>query len=166
MLLSFYRHQLSFNESTNGLAHLTGRGDLIQIAIPDIPSKLAKQENIMEILKPGTLCVIVGGCPENIGLVVEVLEHIGAEPPRADAYLIRTTSGRNFPQLKFGRNEEQLAPGTANEAITDRHKLRPLVDAKDDDGYKREADDTPAVRHAGSECHELIASETRYGHGR
>ncbi len=87
----------------------------------------------MEILKPGTLCVIVGGCPENIGLVVEVLEHIGAEPPRADAYLIRTTSGRNFPQLKFGRGEKRLAPGTSNEAVTDRHKLRPLVDAKDDE---------------------------------
>ena len=48
----------------------------------------------MEALKPGTLCVIVGGCPENIGLVVEVLEHIGAEPPRADAYLIRTRRRR------------------------------------------------------------------------
>lgn len=87
----------------------------------------------MEALKPGTLCVIVGGCPENIGLVVEVLEHIGAEPPRADAYLIRTTSGRYFPQLKFGRGERRLAPGTSNEAVTDRHKLRPLVDAKDDE---------------------------------
>jgi hypothetical protein len=150
----------------NGVAHLTGWGDLIQIAIPDIPSKLAKQENILEILKPGTLCVIVGGCTENIGLVVEVLEHIGAEPPRADAYLIRTTSGRNFPQLKFGCNEERLAPGTANEAITDRRKLRPLVDTKDDDGHERVADDTPAVRHAGSECHELIAFEARCGHGR
>lgn len=87
----------------------------------------------MEILKPGTLCVIVGGCPENIGLVVEVLEHLGAEPPRADAYRIRTTSGRNFPQLKYGTREERLAPGTATEAITDRHKLRPLVEARDDE---------------------------------
>ncbi len=86
----------------------------------------------MEILKPGTLCVIVGGCPENIGLVVEVLEHIGIEPPRTDAYLIRTVSGRDFPQLKVGP-KERLAPGTSNEAITDRHKLRPLVDGKDDD---------------------------------
>jgi hypothetical protein len=136
---------------------------LIQIAIPDISSKLAKQENIMEILKPGTLCVIIGGCPENIGLVVEVLEHIGAEPPRADAYLIRTTSGRPFPQLKVGP-AEVLAPGTANEAITDRHKLRPLVDAKDDDGHEREADDTPAVRHAGLECNDPVASEARCCH--
>jgi hypothetical protein len=120
-------------ELENGLAHLTGRVGLIQIATPDILSKLAKQENIMEALKPGTLCVIVGGCPENIGLVVEVLEHIGVEPPRADAYRIRTTSGRNFPQLKFGRKEKRLAAGTSTEAITDRHKLRPLVDASDDE---------------------------------
>ncbi len=83
----------------------------------------------MSYLKPGTLCVIVGGCPENIGLVVEVLEHIGAEPPRADAYRIRTVSGRHFPQLKVGSNE-RLARGTSSEAITDRHKLRPLVEAE------------------------------------
>jgi hypothetical protein len=88
----------------------------------------------MEALKPGTLCVIVGGCPENIGLVVEVLEHIGVELPRTDAYLIRTVSGRDFPQLKIGP-KERLAPGTSNEAITDRHKLRPLVEDKDDDAH-------------------------------
>ena len=79
----------------------------------------------MESLKPGTLCVIVGGCPENIGLIVEVLEHIGPCPPRSDAYLIRTVTGRNFPQLKVGPSE-RLAPGRSPDAITDRHKLRPL----------------------------------------
>ncbi len=103
----------------------------------------------MEALKPGTLCVIVGGCPENIGLVVEVLEHIGAEPPRADAYLIRTTSGRNFPQLKFGRGEKRLAPGTSNEAVTDRHKLRPLVDAKDDETEEHDDVAIPAEDGVG-----------------
>ena len=151
-------------ELKNGMAHLMGWGDLIQIATPDILSKLAKQENVMELLKPGTLCVIVGGCPENIGLVVEVLEHIGAEPPRADAYLIRTESGRNFPQLKLGP-KEVLASGTSNEAITDRHKLRPLVDAEGDDGHERMTNDTPAVRQAESECHESTASETSCCHG-
>lgn len=83
----------------------------------------------MSVLKPGTLCVIVGGCPENIGLIVEVLVHIGLYPPRADAYQIRTVSGRSFPQLKTGPTE-RLARGYSNKAITDRHKLRPLVDAK------------------------------------
>lgn len=89
----------------------------------------------MEMLKPGTLCVIVGGCPENIGLIVEVLEHIGPRPPRDDAYRIRTVTGRNFPQLKVG-HPERLAPGHSPEAITDRHKLRPLVEGKSDEARR------------------------------
>ena len=85
----------------------------------------------MSSLKPGTLCVIIGGCPENIGLIVEVLEHIGPYPPRSDAYSIRTVTGRNFPQLKIG-DDKRLESGSFTEAITDRHKLRPLVGPKDD----------------------------------
>ena len=85
----------------------------------------------MSSLKPGTLCVIIGGCPENIGLIVEVLEHIGPYPPRSDAYSIRTVTGRNFPQLRIGE-DERLESGSFTEAITDRHKLRPLVGPKDD----------------------------------
>ena len=116
----------------------------------------------MEILKPGTLCVIVGGCPENIGLVVEVLQHIGMAPPRTDAYRIRTTSGRNFPQLKFGPNEKRLAPGTSNEAITDRHKLRPLLEA--DDGSELQASDrkmVPAHHNEDSLDHETVQLDSR-----
>ena len=85
----------------------------------------------MSSLKPGALCVIIGGCPKNIGLIVEVLEHIGPYPPRSDAYSIRTVTGRNFPQLKIGENE-RLESGSFTEAITDRHKLRPLMGPKDD----------------------------------
>jgi hypothetical protein len=92
----------------------------------------------MSALKPGTLCVIIGGCPKNIGLIVEVLEHIGPYPPRSDAYSIRTVTGRNFPQLKIGKNE-RLEPGSFTEAITDRHKLRPLV------GPKVDPEETDAV---------------------
>ena len=33
----------------------------------------------MSYLKPGTLCVIVAGCPANIGIVVEVLAYLGPE---------------------------------------------------------------------------------------
>ena len=40
----------------------------------------------MSLLKPGTRCVIIAGCPENIGLVVEVIERLGAYEDRADAY--------------------------------------------------------------------------------
>ena len=43
----------------------------------------------MSLLKPGTRCVIIAGCPENIGLVVEVIERLGAYDGRADAYYIR-----------------------------------------------------------------------------
>ena len=33
-------------------------------------------------LKPGTLCVIIAGCRENIGLVVEVVQHLGPHEDR------------------------------------------------------------------------------------
>ncbi len=121
----------------------------------------------MEILKPGTLCVIVGGCPENIGLVVEVLQHIGMAPPRTDAYRIRTTSGRNFPQLKYGTREERLAPGTATEAITDRHKLRPLVDADDESElHAGDQNKVPALYNEDSLDHESVQLDSRCCHGR
>lgn len=112
----------------------------------------------MSALKPGTLCVIVAGCPENIGLIVEVLEHLGPYPPRDDAYHIRTVSGRHFPQLKTGPNE-RLARGCSREAITDRHKLRPLVEAKDESEMQigvSSAD--PALCHDNSLNHESIQS--------
>jgi len=83
----------------------------------------------MSYLKPGTLCVIVGGCPKNIGLIVEVIAHLGPYPPRADAYRIRAVSGRSFPQ--YWNSEGNLISGSSARAITDRHKLRPLVDPKD-----------------------------------
>lgn len=90
----------------------------------------------MSFLKQGTRCVIVGGCPENIGLIVEVVAHIGPFPPRADAYRIRTVSGRSFPQ--HWDSEGNLIIGYSDRVITDRHKLRPLVDPKDES----EVDDT------------------------
>ena len=82
----------------------------------------------MSVLKVGTRCVIIAGCPENIGLVVEVIEHLGAFDERSDAYHVRTVSGRNFHQLRDGGD---LLRGYSDECITDRHKLRPLVDPKD-----------------------------------
>ena len=84
----------------------------------------------MPILKPGTLCVIIAGCPENIGMVVEVIQHVGLYEDKEDAYLIRTTTGRHFHQLWSGND---LLRGQSDECVTDRHKLRPLVDCKDDE---------------------------------
>ena len=90
----------------------------------------------MSILARGQKCVIVGGCPENIGLVVEVICRIGPHSAREDAYWIRTVSGRPFHQLWI---DKELQRGSSSEAITDRHKLRPLVDPKD------EAHDTEVI---------------------
>lgn len=87
----------------------------------------------MSTLKPGTLCVIVAGCPENIGLLVEVVAHLGSVPPRDDAYVIKTASGRPFPQLRIG-NREQFLTGYSERAVTDRYKLRPLVGPGSDAG--------------------------------
>ena len=83
----------------------------------------------MSILAKGQKCVIVGGCPENIGLIVEVICRIGPRSAREDAYWIRTVSGRPFHQLWI---DKELQRGSSSEAITDRHKLRPLVDPKED----------------------------------
>ena len=83
----------------------------------------------MPALKPGTLCVIIAGCPENIGMVVEVIQHIGAYQNYQDAYWIGTTTGRPFHQLWHGK---ELMRGSIDECITDRHKLRPLVGGEDD----------------------------------
>lgn len=77
----------------------------------------------MSILRPGTQCVIVAGCPENIGLIVEVIQHLGAFEGREDAYEIKTITGRPFNQLWSGND---LLRGYSDYAITDRYKLRPL----------------------------------------
>jgi len=83
----------------------------------------------MSIRARGQKCIIIGGCPENIGLVVEVICRIGPHSGREDAYWIRTVSGRPFHQLWI---DKELQRGSSSEAITDRHKLRPLVDPKGD----------------------------------
>ncbi len=96
----------------------------------------------MSALKPGTLCVIIAGCPENIGLVVEVIQHVGQYEDKDDAYWIRTTTGRPFFQLWSGND---LLRGSSNECITDRHKLRPLVDLKDGEELRDAAVDRELV---------------------
>lgn len=83
----------------------------------------------MSFLKPGTLCVIIGGCPENIGLIVEVIKHLGLYDDCEDAYFIKTVSGRHFAQL--WDSENTLERGNTFSCITDRHKLRPLIDTNE-----------------------------------
>ena len=81
----------------------------------------------MAALKKGTICIIIAGCPENIGMLVEVIAHLGTYGERKDAYEIKTITGRNFNQLWNGSN---LIKGYSKVAITDRHKLRPLEDGE------------------------------------
>ncbi len=81
----------------------------------------------MAALKKGTICIIIAGCPENIGMLVEVIAHLGTYGEREDAYEIKTITGRNFNQLWNGNN---LIKGYSKVAITDRHKLRPLEDGE------------------------------------
>ncbi len=81
----------------------------------------------MSTLEKGTVCIIIAGCPENIGMLVEVTAHLGRYGEREDAYQIETITGRNFNQLWNGGN---LTKGYSKVAITDRHKLRPLKDGE------------------------------------
>lgn len=96
----------------------------------------------MSTLRPGQRCVIVAGCSENIGLIVEVVAYLGVHGGRADAYEVRTISSRKFHQLWKGN---ELVRGTSHYAITDRHKLRPLVDPKELDPEAVEALDQPSM---------------------
>lgn len=95
----------------------------------------------MSVLKPGTLCVIVGGCPGNIGLIVEVLAHLGHHRSRSDAYHIRTATGRPFPEVRVSGSPERFLRNAMVDCITDRHKLRPLVEPKVKEGTRSRKQD-------------------------
>ena len=84
----------------------------------------------MSALKPGTRCVIIAGCPENIGLLVVVLSHLGQYEDYDDAYEIETLSGRPMA-LWADESRTWTVPGASPYAITERCKLRPLVDEGD-----------------------------------
>ena len=79
----------------------------------------------MSEIKKGNLCIIIGGCPKNIGMIVEVVAHLGCYGQRNDAYEIKTVTGKKFNQLWDGN---KLVDGYSETAITDRHKLRPISD--------------------------------------
>lgn len=66
--------------------------------------------------------------PRRQGLLPNIDEGLGCYDRRADAYRIKTVTGRPFRQLWYG---DDLLRSYSNEAITDRHKLRPLVDHKE-----------------------------------
>lgn len=94
----------------------------------------------MSDLKPGALCVIVAGCPENIGMIVEVVAHVGRRGGYENGYQIKTVTGRNFRQLWVGDN---LKAGKSTVAYTERYKLRPLVEDSSPDVAETEELDVP-----------------------
>lgn len=94
----------------------------------------------MADLKPGTLCVIVAGCPDNIGMIVEVVSHLGRRRGYEDGYEIKTVTGRNFRQLWQG---DKLKTGTSTFATTERYKLRPLVEDGEPERLDSEETDVP-----------------------
>ena len=99
----------------------------------------------MADLKPGTLCVIVAGCPKNIGMVIEVVTHLGNCYGREDAYEIKTLTGRNFRQMWVGNH---LKPGESAHAITDGFKLRPLVEDGAPESTEEEVLNIPECENA------------------
>ncbi len=93
------------------------------------------------VLRIGTRCVIVAGCPQNIGLVVRIIRRIGATRGYLDGYEIQTVSGRKFHQLWFG---SRLGTGNSDFAFTERAKLRPLVDPENFVSEEAEMNELPA----------------------
>ncbi len=98
----------------------------------------------MSALKPGTRCVIIAGCPENIGLLVVVLTHIGKFLDYEDAYRVKTLSGRPMA-LWADESRTRTVPGASPVAVTERWKLRPLVDEGDLDNGE-EVEEIPKVK--------------------
>lgn len=99
------------------------------------------QNDASSLLAPGTQCTIIAGCPENIGMIVEVVCRIGGVAPYTDGYKIRTVTGRKFAQLWKGND---LIRGHMDVALTERWKLRPLV--------------TPGLEQANDSTREVVCN--------
>lgn len=88
----------------------------------------------MSFLKPGTLCITVGGSGENAGRIVRVIRYTG--PHKFDSrvvegYLVETVSGRLFTSVKEYEPEEIVSRLKYNTCTADRKNLRPLVDIEE-----------------------------------
>lgn len=86
----------------------------------------------MSFLKPGTLCVTVGGTGENAGRIVVILSYVGPyrfDPAIQEGYSIRTASGRPFESIKrHTLGGFDIVRNKLCECVADRSRLRPLVD--------------------------------------
>ena len=82
----------------------------------------------MSVLNRGQRCIVIAGCPKNIGILVEVLDHLGEVDNYQDCYEIVTISGRFFPELWADETRTRTVPGVSSIALTERYKIRPLID--------------------------------------
>jgi hypothetical protein len=82
----------------------------------------------MSVLRKGQRCILVKGCPKNVGLLVMVVDHLGEFEDYQDCYEIVTVSGRAFPELWADATRTKTVPSMSSTALTDRHKLRPITD--------------------------------------
>ncbi len=83
----------------------------------------------MSFLKPGTLCVTVGGSGENAGRIVRVVRYYGPHEVNTavvEGYLVETVSGRPFASTKEYEPEVHISRYEANDCVADRSNLRPL----------------------------------------
>lgn len=93
------------------------------------------------VLKPGTVCVAVDGCAQNVGLLVKVVEHIGQFRIFPDVYLVKTLSGRVFNQVV---QDWKPVKSSATVQYAQRHQLAPIVDGYELDDEVEEV--APAER--------------------
>ncbi len=89
----------------------------------------------MSHLKPGTLCITIGGSGENAGRIVQVIRYVGPHPHDrriTRGYRIRTVSGRPFASIRqyVSPTGYYTARNQSAECTADRTNLRPLVDPK------------------------------------
>ena len=82
----------------------------------------------MSVLNKGQRCIVIAGCPKNIGILVEVIDHLGEVGDYQDCYEIVTISGRPFPELWADGTHTRTVPGVSSIAMTERYKIRPLID--------------------------------------
>ena len=81
----------------------------------------------MSVLNKGQRCIVIAGCPKNIGILVEILDHLGEVENYQDCYEIVTISGRPFPELWADGTHTRTVPGVSSIAMTERYKIRRAI---------------------------------------
>ncbi len=94
------------------------------------------------LLRPGTLCMTVGGTGVNAGRIVVVIRYTGRHPQDGtvtEGYLVRTASGRPFAAIKhWSPGTYSIVRNVFSETIADRRNLRPLAEELSSEEAPRE----------------------------